>query len=96
MVFLSRLLPLVRTFISFPAGIARMKMRRFLLYSFIGSLPWSIGLAYGGYVLGQNWDRIREAIRPFDIPILVVFLTLVAFFVWRRLRKPSPSRKQSH
>jgi len=45
-----------------------------------------IGLAYGGYLLGQHWDKIREAIRPFDIPIVVVFLVIVAFFVWRRLR----------
>ena len=85
-VFLSRLLPAVRTFISFPAGIARMKMGKFLLYSFLGSFPWSVGLAYGGYLLRQNWERIREVMRPFDIPILVIFLALVAFFVWRRLR----------
>ena len=85
-VFLSRLLPVVRTFISFPAGITRMKMGKFLLYSFLGSFPWSVGLAYGGYLLGQNWERIREVIRPFDIPILVIFLALVAFFIWRRLR----------
>jgi len=85
-VFLSRLLPAVRTFISFPAGIARMKMGKFLLYSFLGSFPWSVGLAYGGYLLGQNWERIREVMRPFDIPILVIFLALVAFFVWRRIR----------
>jgi membrane protein DedA with SNARE-associated domain len=85
-VLVSRLLPVVRTFISFPAGIARMKMRKFLLYSFLGSFPWSVGLAYGGYLLGQNWERIREVIRPFDIPILVIFLALVAFFIWRRLR----------
>jgi hypothetical protein len=45
-----------------------------------------IGLAYGGYLLGQNWERIREAMRPFDIPIVAVFLVLVAFFVWHRLR----------
>jgi membrane protein DedA with SNARE-associated domain len=84
--FFSRLLPVVRTFISFPAGIAKMKMRKFVLYSFLGAFPWSIGLAYGGYLLGQNWERIREVMRPFDIPILVIFLALVAFFVWRRLR----------
>jgi membrane protein DedA with SNARE-associated domain len=90
-VFFSRLLPVVRTFISFPAGIARMKMGKFILYSFLGAFPWSVGLAYGGYVLGQNWERIRDAMRPFDIPILVIFLILVAIFIWRRLRRPSPS-----
>jgi len=84
--FLSRLLPVVRTFISLPAGIARMKLWKFVLYCFLGAFPWSIGLAYGGYVLGQHWDKIRDAIRPFDYPIVAVFLLLVAFFVWRRLR----------
>jgi len=88
--FFSRLLPIVRTFISFPAGIARMNMGRFLLYSFLGSLLWSTGLAYGGYILGQNWEHIREVIRPFDIPILVIFLVLVVTFVSRRLKRPSP------
>ncbi len=88
--FFSRLLPVVRTFISFPAGIARMNMGRFLLYSFLGSLLWSTGLAYGGYILGQNWEHIREVIRPFDIPILVVFLVLVVIFISRRLKRPSP------
>ncbi|MCX6000650.1 MAG: VTT domain-containing protein [Chloroflexi bacterium] len=89
-IFFSRLLPAVRTFISFPAGIARMKMGKFLLYSFLGALVWSIGLAYGGYVLGQNWERIREVIRPLDIPIVIIVVLLVAFFVWRRLRGRSP------
>ncbi len=84
--FLSRLLPVVRTFISLPAGIARMKIGKFVLYAFLGAFLWSTGLAYGGYLLGQHWDKIREAIRPFDYPIVAVFLILVAFFVWRRLR----------
>jgi membrane protein DedA with SNARE-associated domain len=95
-VFLSRLVPAVRTFISLPAGIARMKMGRFVLYSFAGSFPWSFALAYGGYVLGQqNWERIREVIRPFDIPILGVFLALVIFFVVWRLRRLRGSTPQN-
>ncbi|MCX6013162.1 MAG: DedA family protein [Chloroflexi bacterium] len=82
--FFSRLLPVVRTFISFPAGIARMKLSKFILYSFLGALPWSIGLAYGGYVLGQNWEKLREVIRPFDIPIItIICLCAVFYFFWR-------------
>ena len=84
--FLSRLLPVVRTFISLPAGIARMKIGKFVLYAFLGAFLWSTGLAYGGYLLGQHWEKIRDAIRPFDIPIVAVFLVIVAFFAWRRLR----------
>jgi membrane protein DedA with SNARE-associated domain len=85
--FFSRLLPVVRTFISFPAGIARMNIWKFILYSFLGAFLWSIGLAYGGYVLGQNWESIRNAMRPFDIPIIVIFLLLVALYIWHKLRK---------
>ena len=94
-VFVSRLVPVVRTFISLPAGIARMKRGRFVLYSFAGSFPWSFALAYGGYALGQNWERIREVMRPFDIPILGVFLALVIFFVVWRLRRLRGSTPQN-
>lgn len=85
--FFSRLLPLVRTFISFPSGIARMNIWKFVLYSFLGAFIWSTGLASGGYLLGQNWERIREAMRPYDIPILVVCILLIVLFIfwhWRR------------
>ena len=58
-VFVGRLLPVIRTFISFPAGISRMHFGRFLLYSFLGSLPWSLALAYFGKELGDNWESLR-------------------------------------
>ena len=85
--FLSRLVPGVRTYISFPAGIGRMKMGKFLLYTFLGSFLWSTGLAYGGYVLGQNWGEISAVMRPFYIPILAAFLAAVIAFVWLRVRR---------
>ena len=85
-VFFSRLLPVVRTFISVPAGVARMNLWKFSVYTFVGSFPWCFGLAYGGYLLGERWEVLRAAMRPFDIPIVVVFLLLVAFYVWRRVR----------
>lgn len=85
-VFLSRLLPVVRTFISFPAGVVRMPLVRFSVLTFLGSFPWSLGLAYGGYVLGENWEALRRAMRPFDIPILVVAAVLVGLYVYHRLR----------
>jgi membrane protein DedA with SNARE-associated domain len=87
---IARFLPAVRTFISLPAGIARMKLFKFSLYAFIGSFIWSLGLAFGGYILGQNWESLREAMRPFDIPIIAAVLLLIAFyFVWkiRQIRK---------
>ncbi|XUX00474.1 MAG: DedA family protein [Dehalogenimonas sp.] len=85
--FFSRLLPAVRTFISLPAGIARMNLKRFFVFSFLGALPWSTGLAWGGYLLGQNWEKIREVMRPFDIPIVIAGVGLVVWFIWSRVRK---------
>ena len=85
-VFFSRLMPVVRTFISVPAGIARMNLWKFSLYTFVGSFPWSVGLAYGGYLLGENWEDLRSVMRPFDIPILVVLAGGAAWFFLRRIR----------
>jgi membrane protein DedA with SNARE-associated domain len=93
--FLSRLIPAVRTFISLPAGIARMNIWKFCLYAFIGSFIWSVALACGGYVLGSNWERIREVMRPFDYPIIAACVILVLVFIWLRLRsrKESPAKQ---
>ncbi len=85
-VFLTRMMPVVRTFISFPAGVARMNLLKFSVYTFLGSLPWSLGLAYGGYLLGENWESLRAVMRPFDIPIILVIVGVVAFCVWKRVR----------
>jgi len=78
-VFIGRLLPVVRTFISIPAGLARMNLWRFSLYTFTGSFIWSLGLAYGGFLLGENWEDLRAVMRPFDIPILLI---LAAGAIW--------------
>ncbi len=86
-VFFSRLLPVVRTFISFPAGIARMNFPLFIILSFVGSFPWSVGLAYAGYLLGEHWESIRAVMRPLDIPIIIGLLVLVILFVIRRLQE---------
>ena len=85
-VFVSRLLPVVRTFISLPAGIAKMPFLRFVVYTFLGSFPWCLGLAYGGYLLGENWERIREVMRPFDIPIIVIIVVLIGIYIYRRVK----------
>jgi membrane protein DedA with SNARE-associated domain len=86
-VFFSRLLPVVRTFISLPAGVARMPVWQFSIYSFAGSFPWSLGLAWAGYLLGENWERIRNWMRPADIPITVVVLLLIGLYVYRHVRR---------
>jgi len=85
-VFISRVLPVIRTFISLPAGIARMNVWRFSILTFVGSFPWSLGLAWAGFLLGENWERIREWMRPADIPILIVLAALVTWYIYRRVR----------
>ena len=89
-IFFSRLMPVVRTFISFPAGVAKMHLGKFLMYTFIGSFPWCFGLAYGGFLLGEHWERLRAAMRPFDIPILAAILALIIFYVYRHVRRALP------
>ncbi|HLK34538.1 MAG TPA: DedA family protein, partial [Terriglobales bacterium] len=86
-VFISRLLPVVRTFIALPAGVARMNQPKFHFYTFIGSWPWCLGLAYVGMKLGQRWDtdpRLRLWFHRFDAVILAAIVVGIAIFVWTR------------
>lgn len=86
--FFSRLLPVVRTFISFPAGVARMNFWKFCIYTFLGSFPWCAGLAWAGAMWSA--PAVREALRPFDIPIILIILALVLYFAvhnWRNRRQ---------
>jgi len=84
--FISRLLPIVRTFISFPAGVVKIKLWRFLLFSFTGSFIWCALLAWGGYVFGSNWEALRAAMRPFDIPIAIAILAGVGWYIYRHVQ----------
>jgi membrane protein DedA with SNARE-associated domain len=87
-VFFSRLLPIVRTFISFPAGVARMPLGRFIVFSTLGAIPWSILLVYAGVLLGENWAEIREILQPFDLLIAVFVAFGATVFIWWRLGMP--------
>jgi membrane protein DedA with SNARE-associated domain len=89
-VFICRLLPVVRTFIAFPAGLARMPMLKFQIYTFVGSWPWCFGLAYVGMVLGARWDsdpELRRLFHEFDALILLILIAGFAWFVWSRWRE---------
>jgi membrane protein DedA with SNARE-associated domain len=86
--FFSRLLPGVRSVISFVAGVSHMPLGRFLVYSTLGAIPWTIALVYAGTVLGSNWTEIRDTLRPFDTLILVALVVAVVAFVWWRLGHP--------
>jgi membrane protein DedA with SNARE-associated domain len=85
-VFISRLLPVVRTYISLPAGIAKMNIYKFIIYTFAGAFIWSTGLAYGGYLLGEHWETLRNAMRPFDPVIIGLIVVAVGLYVWRHLK----------
>ncbi|MEO7665349.1 MAG: DedA family protein [Candidatus Limnocylindrales bacterium] len=86
--FFSRLLPIVRTFISFPAGVARMPIRTFVAYSTAGAFLWSILLVWAGQQLGSRWEDIRHALQPFDLLIAIGVVALVVLFIWWRLGRP--------
>jgi membrane protein DedA with SNARE-associated domain len=94
-VFFSRLLPIVRTFISFPAGVARMDLRKFIAYSTAGAFLWSTALVWAGVQLGNNWVRIREMLQPFDLAIAVGVVALAVVLLWLRLGRPLPGRRRS-
>ena len=85
--FFSRLLPIVRTFISLPAGVARMNFFRFALLSFVGSFIWCAALAWLGFVFGVQWREVREIMRPWDIPIAVAFAALVLLYIYRHVHQ---------
>ena len=88
-IFTSRLLPAVRTFISFPAGVARMNLKRFILYTFAGSLPWCLALAYVGQKLGEKWnkdDTLKTLFHRFDFVIGIIGVLAVVWWVRRHLK----------
>ena len=88
-VFGSRLLPVVRTFIAFPAGVARMNMSRFIIYTFLGSLPWCLGLAYVGQLLGEQWDKndtLKTWFHRFDFVIGILIVAGAVWWVWRHVK----------
>ncbi len=85
-VFVGRLLPVVRTFIALPAGIAEMNRTRFHLYTFAGSLPWCLGLAFLGFKLGEHWTTLGAYFHRFDLAIGLVLLGGLIWFVVNHLR----------
>jgi membrane protein DedA with SNARE-associated domain len=97
-VFFSRLLPVIRTFIAFPAGVARMNLWRFIIYTFAGSLPWCLGLAYVGQRLGAQWDKdetLKTLFHRFDFAIGIVIVLAAAWWIWRHLRHLREDKAQA-
>jgi membrane protein DedA with SNARE-associated domain len=89
-VFAGRMVPLVRTFVSYPAGISRMPLGRFLFFSTLGSLPWNLALITAGYLVGENYPQIEAAIKPYEY---VIYALVAAGAVWLVIRWRSASRR---
>ena len=86
-IFFSRFIPIVNTWIGIPAGTVKMNYPKFLLYTLTGSFLYCSALAYGGYELAENWERIREVSRPLDIPIAIAIVATIVIYIYRRKRK---------
>lgn len=82
-VLISRLLPVIRTFISLPAGIANMDLKKFVIYTFIGSLPWSFVLGYIGVQLGPNWEIIKSYFHVMDIGVIIGILIVIGYLGYK-------------
>ncbi len=87
-VCISRCLPVVRTFISFPAGTARMNLAKFSFYTFVGCVPWVLALTYLGYYLGENWDEVGGFLHYVDYAVALAMLAgaVYLFLRWRSSR----------
>lgn len=84
--FWTRLIPIVRTFVSFPAGAARVPVIRFTVYTFVGSFIWALGLAWVGALFGENWERIRGVWRGIDLVVIAVLIALLLLGLRSHLR----------
>ncbi len=85
--FFSRLLPGIRTVISLPAGVAKINFTSFSIYTFLGSLIWSVLLTFIGYKMGENWEQIKDYFHKLDLVIILAIIAAVGVYVWMHLRK---------
>src|SRR5215217_6223846 len=94
-VFISRCLPVVRTFISFPAGTARMNFVKFTIYTLLGCIPWVFALTYFGYLLGENWERVGSFLHYLDYAVALAFVAgaVYLFLRWRSSRSSRAQKK---
>jgi membrane protein DedA with SNARE-associated domain len=86
-VLVGRCLPIIRTFISLPAGFGRMNFIKFVIYTFVGSLPWNYALTYAGFALGDNWEKILGIIRYLDIVVVLAVIAVIILFIVRVYNK---------
>jgi len=85
-VFFGRLLPVIRTYISFPAGIAKMDLKKFSFYTFIGAFPWCVLFTWLGVKMGNNWELIKAKLHNFDLSMALLVVIAVVWYIWRHLK----------
>lgn len=92
-VFFSRLLPVIRTYISLPAGLTRMPILKFSFYTGIGSLPWIIILTYAGIILGGQWNTLENYFRQLDLIIVIIIIILLGWYIYKKIKTAPNSNK---
>lgn len=86
--FFGRMIPIIRSLVSFAAGVARMPLGKFTLFTFLGSLPWTAALVFAGVTLGSNWESIGAWLKRFEYAVLAVVVATIVAWIWFRIVKP--------
>lgn len=87
--FIGRNIPIVRTFISLPIGIMRLNFLKFIIYTTLGSIPWTFAFVYVGYSLGNNWIILKNYTSKLKLPIIIIFIILLLKYIISKIRKNS-------
>lgn len=85
--FLARNFPIVRTLISLPMGISKVNFKRFVLFTTLGSIPWTLAFVYVGYALGNNWIILNNFVKKLKLPIIILLILLFINYLWNKLKK---------
>jgi membrane protein DedA with SNARE-associated domain len=86
--FFGRMVPVIRSLVSFAAGVAHMRLGRFIVFTFLGSLPWTLLLVVAGMVMGANWEEIGGILKRFEYLVLAILIVMALLWVWFRIVKP--------
>jgi membrane protein DedA with SNARE-associated domain len=86
--FFGRMVPIIRSLVSFAAGIAHMRLGRFIVFTFLGSLPWTLLLVVAGMVMGANWEEIGGLLKRFEYLVLAILVVIALLWIWFRIVKP--------
>jgi membrane protein DedA with SNARE-associated domain len=86
--FFGRMVPVIRSLVSFAAGVAHMRLGRFIVFTFLGSLPWTLLLVVAGMVMGSNWEEIGGILKRFEYLVVAILAVIALLWIWFRIVKP--------